>query len=266
MNKGFKFISAAVLAVVVLVVLLSSLNSSKNGALTPPLMLYCAAGVKPAVLPLALEFERQYGQAVQIMYGGSGTLLSNVQVARLGDLYIAADQSYIEIAADKGLIDEILPLATQSPVIAVAKGNPKKILTLEDLKRADLRLALGNPESASIGKQTKYLLEKAGNWKSVKKQVEQTGVFKPTVPEVANDVKLGAVDAGIIWDSTAAQYFEIEAVHIPLFDEVRMQVSIAILKSSKQPAAALRFARYLNSPIGRAVFSECGFKTINDTE
>jgi molybdenum ABC transporter molybdate-binding protein len=241
-------------------------NKDKTGASDEALVLYCAAGVKPAILPLAQAYEREYGQKVQLMYGGSGTLLSNIQVARQGDLYIAADQSYIDMAAEKDLTAETLPLAWMRPVIAVAKGNPKNIRTLADLKRADIRIALGNPESASIGRQTKKLLEKAGVWAAVERQVVQTGVFKPTVPEVANDVKLGAVDAGIVWDSTAAQYPEMEAVHLPLFDAARMQISVAVLKSSTQPTAALRFARYLNSKAGNAVFAANGFEAVDGDE
>ncbi|TWT84081.1 putative binding protein precursor [Planctomycetes bacterium CA13] len=261
MNKGIiAFVGIALLLVASLYLL--STKDQSTGAAQADLVLYCAAGVKPAVVPLAQQFEREYGQKVQLMYGGSGTLLSNIQVAPQGDLYIAADQSYIEMAAQKELIAETLPLAWLRPVIVVAKGNPKNIRSLEDLKRSDVRIALGNPGTASIGRQTQKLLESAGVWGQVKKQVEQNGVFKPTVSEVANDVKLGAVAAGIVWDATVAQYPELEAVKVELFEEARQQISVAVLASSKQPTAALRFARYLNSRVGNAVFAERGFEAV----
>jgi len=260
---GKKTIFIGLLLTLILVTLLSLISKPTDGPNgEEPLLLYCAAGIKPPVLDLAKQFEADYGVSIQIQYGGSGTLLSNMEVSRKGDLYIAADDSYIEIGEQKGLIAETLPLAYQCPVIAVAKGNPKKFQGLEDLLRPDLRVALGNPESASIGRQTKQLLESAGLWAAVKKQVEQTGVFKPTVPEVANDVKLGAVDAGVIWDGTVAQYPELEAVHVPLFDAVRKKISVAVLSSSQQPTAALRFARYLNSQVGNATFRQYGFDAV----
>lgn len=257
---------ALVLVAVALVASLVMLGKKGGEQSGDALVLYCAAGVKPAVEPLAQAYEAEYGQPVQLMYGGSGTLLSSLQVSGQGDLYIAADQSYIEIADEKSLIDETLPLAWMRPVIAVAKGNPKGIQSLADLQRSDIRLALGNPDAASIGKQTKKLLEKAGVWQAVKQQVEAKGVFKPTVPEVANDVKLGAVDAGVVWDATVAQYPELEAVHVPLFDAARKQISVAVLKSSGQPTEALRFARYLNSKVGNVVFKEHGFEAVQGDE
>ncbi len=264
---GKKMTSLGLLLMLILGALLFLISKPSDGPNgEEPLLLYCAAGTKPPVLELAKQFEAEYGVKIQIQYGGSGTLLSNIEISRKGDLYIAADHSYIEIAEQKGLIAETLPLARQRPVIAVAKGNPKKIQSLEDLLRPDLRIALGNPEAASIGRQTKKLLEQAGVWAAIKKQVERTGVFKPTVPEVANDIKLGAVDAGIIWDATTAQYPELEAIHLPLFDAAKNEISIAVLASGRQPTGALRFARYLNSKIGNRVFKQYGFEAVDGDE
>jgi len=261
---GKKIIWTGLVLVAGLSALLFLISKPKDGPTgEEPLLLYCAAGIKPPVLEIAKQFEAEYGVQVHLQYGGSGTLLSNIEVSRMGDLYIAADHSYIEIAQEKELVRETLPLAYQRPVVAVAKGNPKKFQGLEDLGRSDLRVALGNPEAASIGRQTKRLLECAGVWDDVKKQVERTGVFKPTVPEVANDVKLGAVDAGVIWDGTVAQYPELDAIHFPLFDAAKKEISVAVLASSQQPTTALRFARYLNSRIGNDVFKRYGFEAVD---
>lgn len=226
------------------------------------LTLYCAAGIKKPVRELVDRFEAETGVHVELQYGGSGTLLSNIEVARQGDLYIAADQSYVDIAEKKGLIDEVLSLGYLRPVIAVPKGNPKEIKDLDDLLRSEVRVALGNPESASVGKLTKKLLEQAGMWEKIKARVEKRGVFKPTVPEIANDVKIGAVDAAIVWDATVAQHPELEAVHVPLLDGARQEISVTVLDATKQPTGALRLARFLNSKEGNAVFKKHGFAPV----
>lgn len=227
------------------------------------LTFYCAAGVKPPVSRLCSDYEDQYGADVQLQFGGSGTLLSNLKISRQGDLYIAADESYMRMAQDAGLVAETLPLAYMTPVIAVPKGNPKNVSGIGDLMRPDLRIALGNPDAASIGKQTRAMLEEAGVWKDVKQHVEAKGVFKPTVPEVANDVKLGAVDAAVVWDATVNQYDNLEAVQVPEFDRYRKQTTVGVLKSSKNPTAALRLARYLNSRIGNRMFRDMGYEAVD---
>ncbi|MHC4433367.1 MAG: substrate-binding domain-containing protein [Planctomycetota bacterium] len=240
-------------AIVVLIAMLTILSRpDEDTGSGSPLLVYCAAGIKPPVLELAREFEEKYGTPIQLQYGGSGTLLSNVEVSQRGDLYIAGDRSYIDIASERGLIDEVFPLAYLRPVIAVSRGNPKGINGIGDLLQEGIRIALGNPDTASIGKQTKKFLTQAGLWEQIRKQTESSGVFKPTVPEVANDIQLGAV----------AQYDELESIRDPVFSSAVMEISIAVTRSTRQPQKALRFARWLNSRVGNKVFNQYGFESV----
>ncbi|HSA02239.1 MAG TPA: molybdate ABC transporter substrate-binding protein, partial [Candidatus Paceibacterota bacterium] len=210
-----------------------------------PLVFFCAAGIKPPVEAVAREYEQAFGIPIQLQYGGSGTLLSNLRVTQTGDLFLAGDESYVKSARELGLMAEVIPLARQRPVITFVKGNPKNIRTLEDLRRPDVRVAMANPDAASVGRTVRDLLERTGQWTALEKSVT---VFKPTVNDVANDVKIGSVDAGIVWDATARQYPELDIVSVPLFDPAAETISIGVLKSSRQPDAALRFARYLDAP------------------
>jgi len=240
---------ASIVAVAVLVLLLLwTPGAERRPDSQRPLVLYCAAGLQPPVAELVKAYQDELGVAVQTQYGGSGTLLSNLRVAQIGDLYLAADVSYIRIAREQGLVAETIPLATQRPVIASAKGNPKKIQSAKDLLRNDVRVALGNPDAASIGKQTQTAMTKAGLWKDLEQAVKSRGVFKPTVNDLANDIKIGTVDVGVVWDSTAGQYSELEIV-APLSDDPNsaVEVIVGVLRSSRQPAEALRFARYLSA-------------------
>ncbi|MCK6473957.1 MAG: molybdate ABC transporter substrate-binding protein [Planctomycetes bacterium] len=270
MSNSLKLAIVSVLAVAALVFLLredTARNGGGGGDAGETLVMYCAAGIKEPVEKIAKDYQAEYGVEVQLQYGGSGTLLSTMQVARSGDLYLAADASYIEIAHDKNLLDETLPLAWQHPVIAVRPGNPKHILSVKDLAREDVKIALANPEAASIGKQTQKLLEKSGDWTAIKAAVEARGVFKPTVNEVANDVALQTVDAGVVWNSTAAMYKDVEMVDASPFKENRCNITVSVLRSCKQPTAALRFLRYLGArDKGLVVFREMGFEPVEGDE
>ncbi len=235
-------------AIAALALLLVWAPSAANQRSSPPLVLYCAAGIKPPVAEMAEQYEDAFGVAVRVQYGGSGTLLSNLRIAGTGDLYVAADASYIQIAREQGLLAEAIPLAVMCPVIASARGNPKTIQSARDLLRDDVRVALGNPDAVSIGKQTRIAMVRVGLWDDLKQAVRTRGVFKPTVNDVANDIKIGTVDAGVVWDAVARQYPELEVV-APLIDDPNfvMEVVIGVLKSSTQPTEALRFARYLSA-------------------
>jgi len=222
------------------------------------LMVYCAAGLKLPVETAAEQYRNETGVQVQLQYGGTGTLLSQIRIAKQGDLFIAADDGALADARKFDAIREVIPLVRQTPVIAVRAGNPKSIRALADLQREDIRVALANPEAASIGKATRAA---AGDqWAALS---SRAAVMKPTVTEIANDLQLGAVDAAIVWDSTVPQFKGLEAVTVPELDKRAENASVAVLAACKQSAAALKFARYLAAPEkGAAVFEKHGFKPL----
>ncbi|RPH44905.1 MAG: molybdate ABC transporter substrate-binding protein, partial [Planctomycetota bacterium] len=220
-----------------------------------PILVYCAAGLR---IPVEAAV-KAYGREVQLQFGGSNTLLANVEVSGKGDLFIAADDSYLKMAREKGLAMEALPLARQSPVLAVAKGNPRKITSIADLMKADVRVAQANPDAAAVGKLVRRSLEKTGQWGPLQ---SKTIVFKPTVNEVANDLKLGTADAGFVWDATVAQYPELEAVDLAELRGVKAETWAVVLKSAEAPTAALRFARFLAAPDrGGLEFAKSGYQS-----
>ena len=77
------------------------------------------------------------------------------------------------------------------------------------------------------------------------------------------NVKIGSVDAGIIWDALAVQYPELETIELPEFQKGKQQIVIGVLTSSKRPTEALRFARYLAAQgKGLKVFSDMGYDVV----
>lgn len=241
-------------------ILILILTGCKKQKEEKSILLYCAAGIKPALEKVAKSYYEEYGIRVDLQFGGSGTLLANIRIAQQGDLYVAADKSYVDEAIHYGLIDETQPLAKIKPVIAVQKGNPKGIKSVEDLKVASIKVAIANPEAASIGRLMKNILTKSNHWEAIK---ENATVFMPTVVEVANNIKLEAVDAGIVWDATANQYDDLEIVTIPEFDSHIKNITIGVLKFSKQPTEALKFLRYLAAKDkGLLVFDRLGYEAI----
>lgn len=220
------------------------------------LMVYCAAGLKKPVEVIAQQYQAECGTQIELQFGGTGTLLSQLRIAKKGDLFIAADEGSLDDARKFGVIEEALPLAIQHPVITVAKGNPKGVLTFADLSKADVRLALPNPEAAAIGKVSKKRL--GASWDSL---AAKAAVMKPTVTEIAADVKLGASDAALVWDSTVSQFEGLEMIKIAELSNHAEAVNAAVLKSATDSAEVLRFARYLAAPDkGGLIFKEQGFQ------
>jgi len=222
------------------------------------LLLYCAAGIRDPIQSIIADYAKEYGVTVDVQYGGSGTLLSNLQVARRGDLYLAADAKHMEEASTRGLVHETIPLASQHLVLAVKRGNPAGVHTLTDLVRPGLRVAYANPEVAAAGKAIRAVLEKANLWEQAH---AQAAVFKPTVNDVLNDVVLGAVDVGVVWDPLLAGQPLLEAVKLPELTARRDQIRLGLLDSSTHPTQALHFARFVSArDRGLTTFTRFGYQ------
>lgn len=269
-NPLYALLLSAGCLVALLAVLLHRGGPSNTGDLT----MYTAAGMKPAVEDVVEQYEKEFGVKVTLQYGGSNTLLSQLKTDRYStpDLYLAADQYYLDQAVADGLAAEVLPIGDQFPVIAVPKGNPRGIDSIDDLLGDDVIVAIANPESAAIGRAVKEALEAvpAGEqtlWDRLEQHVTDSGVFKDTVNYVANDVKIGSVDAGIVWNTTVAspKYREdLEAVVVPELEHQTNQIGVAVLKSSQRPSAALHFARYLTArDRGLPAFAKMAVQTVD---
>jgi len=260
MKSGRSLAWVSLLAMAALACLLWATSRPPGSTSSRPLLVYCAAGLKGPVEAAAKAYEKETGTAVQLQFGGSGTLLSNLRVSGQGDVFVAADASFIEAGRTNQLLAEVLPLARLTPVVAVPKGNPRGVASVADLLRPGTRVSMANPDAAAIGAVVRAALMRTGQWPALSGAAT---VFKPTVNDVANDVKVGAVDAGLVWDATAAQYPELQAVHAPELAGVSSEVAVAVLRSCTQPAAALAFARYLGArDRGLPEFEKAGFSVL----
>jgi molybdenum ABC transporter molybdate-binding protein len=224
------------------------------------LTVFCAAGLRYPVDQIAADYTATYGTPIQLQYGGSNTMLSQLEVGQNADLYIAADESYTQIAQAKGIVRERLPIATQRPVIVINKNSKQDIKTVADLYRNKTRYAIGDPHATAIGAKTKKALTPSGEWPAL---LHGATVLKPTVNEIASAVALGSIDAGIVWDSTAAQYNGLRVVHDPLLERDLAHIEIAVTDYTQHPTSALQFARYVTAADrGLNIFSQRGFDVI----
>jgi molybdate transport system substrate-binding protein len=267
-NVGFIFIASFVVLGLLAWQLLSSTSPlppapgevANPAASSEPLTVFVAASNRPVFEAIRKDYEAAYKTPIEVQYGPSQTLLSAMEVSGTADLYLPADDSYLDFAATKGLIKERVPLATMQAVAVVPKGNPKKLQSLADLEREDVKLVQADPDAAAIGKLTREALQAASKWEALK---ARTAAFKTTVNDVANDVKIGAADVGIIYDAVATGYPDLEIVRIPELQPVQAQVAVAVTASTKQPRKALHLARYLAAvDKGLVRYKEFGFAPV----
>jgi molybdate transport system substrate-binding protein len=224
------------------------------------LHLYCGAGIRPAVAEAIEAFQKETGTTVRTDYAGSGTLLSNIRASKRGDLYMPGEAEYLDRAEKFGLIASRRDVCFFIPVILVAKGNPKGIKALSDLTRPGLRLGLGNPDACAVGQVSVSLFKKNGiELDAIKKN---TKVETLTVNELGIQVKIGQLDAAVVWDATAAYYRDsAEAIPIPPAQNLVSRVPIGILNTATDRALAQRFVGFLAGEPGQAIFTKHHYTT-----
>lgn len=247
---------ASVVALVAMFLMLRETEQSPDHE--SPVVVFCAASNRAVIEAIRADYEKEFARSIQVQYGPSQTLLSSIEVSGAGDLFLPADDVFLAMGREKQLIAEQIPLVRMQAVVAVPKGNPQGIKSLTDLLKSDVRLVQANPDAAAIGKITRTTLQKTGQWESLN---AATVAYRSTVNDVANDLMVGAADAGIVYDAVLHTYPKLEAVKIPELDSAISPVAIGVIASSKQPAAALHFARYAAArDRGLKHYAEHGFQ------
>jgi molybdenum ABC transporter molybdate-binding protein len=208
---------------------------------------------------VAREYEAQTGRRVELRFGASEEILTQVAMvnpADPADAFLPADDSYVRLARERGLVAEQIPLATMRAVVLTARGNPKGVVAWPDLLRDGARVAIPGP-AAAVGKLTRDHLAATGRWAALEPHVVDTG----NVTAAANAAKVGSVDAAIVWDAVAHGYAGQAVLELPEIALVRAAVDVAVLKQSPDTVAARRFAEYLAAPEGGLKhFRAAGFR------
>jgi len=224
------------------------------------LLVYCGAGMREPMDEIAQVFEEKENIAVYYTYGGSNTLLSQIELTGTGDIYMPGATYYFDAAKEKGYVDEEMLVVYHVPVIATPKGNPAGITSLEDLGNEGVSVILGDPEACAIGKLSDKILEKNNLTDLV---IPNIVGRTATVNEICIDISLEQVDAGITWEDLYNPE-SMEIVYIPNDENIVKIVPIGCLSVSTNKEGAQKFIEFVTSEEGKEIFRRHGFTTYPD--
>ncbi len=222
----------------------------------PVILVLSAAAMRQPLEAAAADFEQETGIKVDIHPDASENLLTTLRVTQQGDLFVPADDSYVQRARQLGLVDGEYPIATLTTVAVFRSDFPKsaKDITWNDVLANGFRLAQPNPATA-VGKRTREGLTSSGLWRRIE---QAKPAMMGTVTQAINAVKLGSADAAIVWDGVAAQYPTLKVVHLPHLDEITANVTAAVCTNSVAQSESRLFAQYVAGK-GQAHFAKAGY-------
>lgn len=223
---------------------------------------FCGAASKPVLEEATEIFEKNTGVRVELNLGGSGTMLSQMKMAKTGDLYIPGSHDYMIRAVSDGVVypETIKTFAYLIPAIIVQKGNPKNIKSLEDLAKPGIKVGIGDPESVCVGE---YAVDILNHTNLLKEVEENIVVHAASCDATAALITMGSVDAIIGW-SVFESWNPDKAEAVLINPESIPKISCipgAISTYSKNRADAEKFLNFLGSSEGRKIFEKYGYIT-----
>lgn len=245
-----------VLATFILVfTIVSHVQSASNR-----ILIYAGAASKPATEEIVKGFKEKTGVAADVIFGGSGFVLSQMKLSKKGDLYFPGSSDFMELAKKAALV---FPESERIVVYLVSaingqKGNPKGIYSLRDLTKDGIRVAIANPEMVCVGTYAAEIIEKNFTQSEKAKFKKNLVNYTESCEKTASVISLRAVDAVIGW--RVFQYWDPERIESILLKPEAISrigyIPIAISRFTEDRITAQKFIDFLLSSHGKATFQK----------
>ncbi len=226
----------------------------------PEMLIYCGITMVHPIKEIANLLEDELGVRFVISQGGSEDLYQSLRTARKGDLYLPGSASYRRRHLDEGLLGDFVHVGYNQAALFVVKSNPLQLDgDVMHLTRTDLKVVIGDPQSGSIGRETKRILDEAG----IYDRVRANAVYMTTDSRNLNyALHKGDVDVSINWRATA--FFDENRDHVSVLDlplelAKPKELLLNLLTFSAFPHKARRFMQFAESEEGQAIFRKHGF-------
>ena len=237
-------------------------------------VVFAAASLEATLTEIA-DLYKEVAPEVTLTFSfeSSGTLRTQIIEGAVCDLFISAGQSQMndleagqnDTGADFVYSDTRIDFVENKVVLAVPDDTPAGIETFSDLATDKLSLLCIGNDDVPVGSYSLEILDTLGIDIA---QLESDGkvTYASNVTEVANQVKEGAVDCGIIY-ATDAYTYELTVVDQATSDMCSQVIyPAAVMKSSSgeaAEAAAQAFLDYLHTDESAiAVLEGVGFTVL----
>jgi molybdate transport system substrate-binding protein len=231
----------------------------------PSLVIFAGAASKPASEEVAGLFTQRKRVQVRITFGGSGFVLSQMKLARRGDVYFPGSSDFMEKAKRERLVfpETEKIVAYLVPAINVQRGNPHNIRVLQDLLRPGIRMGIAYPETVCVGTYAVEVIERNFTPEEQFHLRKNLVTTVESCERVANIISLKAVDAVLgwrvfeHWDPKRIETVLLKAKEVPRIGYIPAAVSAF----TKDRDLAEDFIRFLLSPEAQSVFRRYGYLT-----
>lgn len=225
---------------------------------------FAAASLTNAMQDIAKEYKKEKNVDVVSSFASSSTLARQIEAGAPADLFISADQKWMDYAVDKKAIDTSSreTLLGNSLVAVAPKASKLDKVTIDaktDWTRLldGGRLAVGDPDHVPAGIYAKEALQKLGAWETLSPKLAPAEDVRGALALVErNEAPLGIVYGS---DAVASKGVKVVGT-FPEDSHKKVEYPLAIIDGHKN-ATVSAFYDYLKGPQASAIFKRYGFTT-----
>ena len=229
-------------------------DDTPAGPATGTITVFAAASLTDSFTEIGVAFSAKNPKTtVTYNFAASSALVSQLNEGAPADVFASADEANMKKLTDSGGNGGApVVFAHNELQVIVAKGNPKKVQSVEDLADPNLLVVIAAPQ-VPVGGYTAQVFAKAG--------ITVTPVsLEENVKAVVAKVTAGEADAGIVY-STDVKAAGDKAEGVRIADELNVIATypIATTKAAPNAAAAAAFVNFVAGPDGQAIIAKYGF-------
>ncbi|WP_366553810.1 molybdate ABC transporter substrate-binding protein [Aquibaculum sediminis] len=237
-------------------------------AATAQALVAAASDLQFALSELADAFERDSGEPLRLVFGSSGNLTRQIANGAPFELFLSADEAYVERLVEGGHTRDSGALYAQGRlVLLLPAGSPlREDSAVDDLRLEDLgeaaaagrltRLAIANPEHAPYGQAAREALEASGVWEAV----QPTLILGENVSQAAQFALSGAAQGGLVaYSLVLAPTMEGRGDYALVDEALHAPLRQRMVLTRKSGPVAEAFYDYLQTEEARDLLDRYGF-------
>ena len=258
----------ALLGTLLLVPALSAVRARPAEATTvaEPLTVFAAASLTEALRELATHWAAPGHPQPRLSMAASSTLARQIQQGAQADLFLSADETWMDYLQQQGLIDpatRISPLGNRLVLVAPAGNGPAVDLRpgtdLAALLGAGGRLATGDPAHVPAGRYAQAALQWLGQWDTLASRLARA----ENVRAALRLVERGEAPLGIVYATDAAASRGVRVVGtFPAASHAPISYPFAVTRRAQGNAQARALHAFLASAAAQPVWQRHGFAVL----
>lgn len=225
---------------------------------------YAAASLKTALDEALNVYKTQTGANAVAAYAASSALAKQIEAGAPADIFISADQEWMDHLAKAGLIqpDSRFTFLGNQLVLVMERSQAKRLIIDGNLDLAGLldgrRLAVGDVNAVPAGRYAKAALTKLGLWDKVSDKLAPAENVRAALALVAR----GEAAAGIVYATDARVEPGVAIVGVfPADSHAPIEYPLALVKGA-DAATAKPLLDFLKTDEGQRHFINQGFTVL----